>query len=743
MNQFKTICEQFLVEKSEKENIANSVAYIRLHYGEQAATALVDLLNKAEYHSELLKKFRADNKTPKPPKPVDKSKFKTPQALSKAMDTYQLMNKRYLKDLQIFNRNFQQLNQDKLDDLYESYETAKKLKIPDEDCQLEHVLGNSKVGDDTIIINMGPATICDAAKAGECDLYTAGFCYAQNNETQHKLALVKRYKQKLQWKQMSSDVIGVQLASAISKKRKSGKPIKYIRFNESGDFSSANDKTKLGKVVESTNAELKKSGEPNVLFYTYTHRADLFKNGNDIGVENLIIQGSGKPTETFFVDNCFMGIDYDDAQRVIAEGEKDGYKELKNVLNLPENEVLPKVVFCKGACMGCMYCKDKNTKKLILVVYHGSGTKIKTISGDITRQVKALFKQASNETIKASNFPPELKTAILASNYYHENEVLTKLLPYTTYVWNNKNKEWRLPMVDINSIYDFILELRGMIAEEEAKNPDRFKNALYYTKFKDPSTGKPDDKNNTKLKEFLALQQSKIEPKKQQYELWISSGENANLPTDEDSDEDIVEEALSLDNNKKIDFDKLSMQSMSNLAVANILHKIKSFVPENSMMRQLEDRGVTVPTGELDVEDSLTAEAPEAPDTPEVSNTEDVMRESYRVQKRIQRIINEGHKPVKLSDSEIANAGISTSYNGEKRRTTIIRRPDKIRGGFIVAIVNVDNGEVIDSQHVDTKEQTPIAIKSLNRSMDKFYGLGGKMADSGRHRNKPHNKGAL
>jgi hypothetical protein len=636
MGIFNKLCNEILCERSEKETIAKSIVEIRNKYGEQAATALTNLLSKVDYYSEKMKIFRKNNKKPKSPDPVDISKYDTPQALEKAKAKYQVGFEKYKMDKLNFDQAFQNLNQNKLNDLFDIYLTVKEINIPEADCQLEFAMGNSKVGEDTIIINMGPATICDAAYKGQCDLYKAGFCYAQNNETQHKNALVKRFRQKLQWEKMEADIIATQLAAGISQKRKKGKNIKYIRFNESGDFSSFADKAKLGNVVKMTNLELAKNKEPKVLFYTYTHRSDLFENGNDIGSKDLIIQGSGKQGHTFFVDNCFMGIDYDEAQRVLAAGKQDNYAELRKSLDLLENTTFPPVVFCRGACLGCDYCKNAN-KKLILVVYHGSGTKIKTISTSITKQVKELFKMASNKTLKASTFPPELKREILASNYYHENSVLEKILPYTSYTWNNKNKEWRVPMVDIDTIYDFILDLRATIAAEEAKNPEHFKNVLYYTKFKDPETGIT-DKDDSKLKKFLDEEALKNEKIKNIYNEWTKTKiKPKNVPTTEDEDEEKivdVDTAKQLNNSfkydmddmlkenilskKKINLDKMSMQTMSNLAVANLLHNIKGFVPESRMLKATQDAEV----------DPIALK--------------DVIKSSYDVQKKMRKILKEG-----------------------------------------------------------------------------------------------------
>lgn len=615
MNKFNELCEQIIHEKNEKETIAKSVQEIQGRYGVEASSALVNLLKTVDRYSKRMKAFRESKfgKKPTLPKPIIESDYRKPEALAKAKEQYKNKVDEYEKNLKIHHQMYKQINQEKLDDLYKIYETAKDLKVPNKDeCQLEYVIGNSKVGDDTIIINMGPATICDAAKAGQCDLYTAGFCYAQNNETQHKLALVKRFKQKLQWKTLDASGIATMLASVITEKRKSGKNIQFIRFNESGDLSDASDKDRLGKVVNETNRILREGKEPKVTFYTYTHRSDLFANGvNDIPAPDLVIQGShkyGKTDMPFFVDNCFMGIDYDEAKRVIAEGKTDDYAELKSILNFPPTEKFPSVVFCRGACLGCDWCKTKS-RKLILVVYHGSGTKIKSVSSEITRDIKELFNKNAKKTLKAMDLPSELRQEIIASNYYHENGALEKLLPFTRYTWSAKKKAWQPPMLEIDSLYDFIMHLRANIAEAEAKNPNRMKSSRYYTQFKDPVTGERDG-DGSKLKAFLEQERANIAKSEADYQAWMKTGKIASL-----SSSDEVTESLDL--NKKLNFDQTSMQTMSNLSVANLLRNIKGFVTESVM--ESETTASPMPTDEL-------------------------LKASYQVQKKMQKILKEKMK---------------------------------------------------------------------------------------------------
>ena len=73
----------------------------------------------------------------------------------------------------------------------------------------------------------------------------------------------------------------------------------------------------------------------------------------------------------------------------------------------------------------------------------------------------------------------------------------------------------------------------------------------------------------------------------------------------------------SLDLNKKINFDQTSMQTMSNLSVANLLRNIKGFVTDTVMER--ETSAAPVPTDEL-------------------------LKASYQVQKKMEKILKEKTK---------------------------------------------------------------------------------------------------
>jgi hypothetical protein len=65
----------------------------------------------------------------------------------------------------------------------------------------------------------------------------------------------------------------------------------------------------------------------------------------------------------------------------------------------------------------------------------------------------------------------------------------------------------------------------------------------------------------------------------------------------------------------------------------------------------------------------------------------------------------------------------------------IISRPNKLFGGYDVLCVRISDLRIIGWQHrVDGKNKIAASATSIQRDLDKFLGVGGKMSASGRHR---------
>jgi hypothetical protein len=127
---------------------------------------------------------------------------------------------------------------------------------------LEYSIGNSKIGKDTIIINMGSAADCPSLKLGLCA--HADKCYAMKSETQYPNVLPYRDRQAHYWLNNLAEEISIDINLALKKH----KNIKWVRFNESGDFYGERCLEKLIKISTLINCPI----------YTYTSRRDLINN---------------------------------------------------------------------------------------------------------------------------------------------------------------------------------------------------------------------------------------------------------------------------------------------------------------------------------------------------------------------------------------------------------------------------------------------------------------------------------
>lgn len=103
---------------------------------------------------------------------------------------------------------------------------------------LEVTIGNRKLGQDTMIINMGSATDCPSRALGYCRVRD---CYALKAERLHPQVLPYRRRQEAYWRNTKATQILHDIRVILRRFPK----IRFIRFNESGDFWSQDDITKL------------------------------------------------------------------------------------------------------------------------------------------------------------------------------------------------------------------------------------------------------------------------------------------------------------------------------------------------------------------------------------------------------------------------------------------------------------------------------------------------------------------
>lgn len=176
--------------------------------------------------------------------------------------------------------------------------------------------GNTKLPKHTAIFNMTPAFECVSDKLGMCQLTDSKTCYAKKAEIQYPQVTPYRKRQKRYWKDVTPENFVKRLI-----KEKGRRKLKYLRFNEAGDFMSQSCVEKAATIARL----LKDHG---VRCYMYTARNDLdYSNRGD-----LVINGS-----SFMVDNNF--------QTIYTKGE----------IEAP---------FCIADCRKCTMC----TKKLGLTI---------------------------------------------------------------------------------------------------------------------------------------------------------------------------------------------------------------------------------------------------------------------------------------------------------------------------------------------------------------------------------------
>lgn len=141
--------------------------------------------------------------------------------------------------------------------------------------------GNHKLGDDTAIFNMSTAKECPSRKRGLCEVCNRGIkCYAFKAEQRFPKTVTRaRENQKAYWKANKADKIAADFIRKIERRRKR---TSFLRFNESGDFETQSDVTKLSVVAGAIKDCF------GIITYGYTARRDLsFERAR------FLVKGSG------------------------------------------------------------------------------------------------------------------------------------------------------------------------------------------------------------------------------------------------------------------------------------------------------------------------------------------------------------------------------------------------------------------------------------------------------------------
>jgi hypothetical protein len=181
--------------------------------------------------------------------------------------------------------------------------------------------GNSKLGKDTIIINITSSTDCYSKRLGLCPIPDK--CYAMNPEYRFPQILPYRRSQEVIWDNTTASEIAYQL---ISIQQGAYHKMRYLRFSECGDFKSQDDIDKMDVIAKM----IKPYG---LTTYGYTARLDLDYSN----VQHVIVNGTG-----FMVSNTIRLV-----------------KEYDNTMALQ----------CNGNCRNCKYCKTAGNKMIYFKIH--------------------------------------------------------------------------------------------------------------------------------------------------------------------------------------------------------------------------------------------------------------------------------------------------------------------------------------------------------------------------------------
>ena len=134
-----------------------------------------------------------------------------------------------------------------------------------------------------MIYNMDSAHDCISKRMGLCQLLERAddICYAMRDEKHYPNALLYRRKQAQYWRNHTARQLADEFITILERKRK--QQIRFLRFNESGDFRSQRDVRKLSEIARMLKPY-------RIRVYGYTARRDLdYSRVSD----NLIVQGFG------------------------------------------------------------------------------------------------------------------------------------------------------------------------------------------------------------------------------------------------------------------------------------------------------------------------------------------------------------------------------------------------------------------------------------------------------------------
>lgn len=182
---------------------------------------------------------------------------------------------------------------------------------------------------------MGTAENCPAKLLGFCKVGER--CYARKAEKLYKNVLPYRRRQHIYWSNSSAPTIAAAFSLLLRRVRV---PIKYLRFNESGDFFTQGCVRKLSILAEF----LKK--EHNITTYGYTARQDLnFEN------VHFLVKGSSHDSGNNGKTIVMPKAKIKDHLSTLSESEQSTW------------------TICPMSCKACDICKTKTGTNIIFPLH--------------------------------------------------------------------------------------------------------------------------------------------------------------------------------------------------------------------------------------------------------------------------------------------------------------------------------------------------------------------------------------
>lgn len=230
-------------------------------------------------------------------------------------------------------------------------------------------ISNEKIGDDTIIINTNHALNCYCSKKGYCNMKKD--CYAKKSSNNYINSCLYNLAAEINFKNLSVEKIITDIESVI---KTADTDIKFIRFNEAGDFINYDMFKKANKIATYFMEKY------DIISYTYTHNIELEEYITDIYNSNIVLNYSYDVKTSLDVKKC------------IVINKSDIY----NYIN--DNNY----VICGGVCSNCSYCKNKQEKRTVIFVNHKNKSTKKILKEVLSK--KDLIKLEALKLRDYSNF---------------------------------------------------------------------------------------------------------------------------------------------------------------------------------------------------------------------------------------------------------------------------------------------------------------------------------------------------